>query len=523
MKSKTLLAILFSLCACVAAAQTTSAYTLSTGATAYPGKIFNTGMGQNTLVGHSNYGLWLGDSAYINLAKLDEAFVAFAHAEIRLPNPIARVVGVAHTGDSYVLSGMSIGNVETYPYLLKTDDNFNVIWAFKFPNLQHSQWGMGKVFDEAGRIIAFSSNGQNTTGFYRIQSTVDDTTFSSRVITPPFDTYVRVEEAFATGEEGEHIVCGEMADAIGQNGWLSKIDSTGVLWSYQYDFGGTVQENMYHALYTNDGNIIATAISQSSITEVGSYVSKIDTTGAMLWCKKIYIPGGIVYLISAAETNAGDIILTGYDTGYQPVYVKLDASGNFIWAHTWQLGGIAGTYTTPYIKKPDGSFLYCRSAGDFLFLELDSEGNGCGFVDTPSLLAEDFATESVRTSFPLSSAGFTPSRQSIPVYEVEQSLQTTVVCTTTAVEELNAEFSFSISPQPAHDEATIYLKENSGTEFLLKIVDIIGREMLRENAGNRNAILIDVSRYAKGIYFAQLIPVENGMEERSRSIMFLVD
>ncbi len=522
MKSTSLLAILCCLCARVATAQTTDAYTLSTGAAAYPAKIFDTDMGQNTWVGHSTYGIGLGDSTYINLAKLDEAFVAVTHAELRLPNPIARVVGVAYTGDSYVVSGMSLGNVETYPYLLKTDDNFNVTWAYKFPNLQHSQWGMGKVYDEAGRIIAFSTNGQNTTGFYRIQSTVDDTTFSSRVITPPIDTYVRVEEGFATGVEGEHIVCGEMADAIGQNGWLAKIDSTGVLWSYQYDFGGTVQENTYHAMHTTDGNIIATTISQSSTTELASYVSKVDTTGAMLWCKKVYIPSAIVYLVSAAETNDGEIILSGFNSGYQPLFVKLDAAGNFMWAHTWQLGGIAGISTTPYIQKPDGSFLYSRSAGDFLFLELDSEGNGCGFVDTPSLLVEDFATEGVRTSFPLSSAGFTPTRQSILAYPVQQTLQTTLVCTSTAVEEGKEESPVSIFPQPAHDAATIYLHENWGTEFMLKIVDISGREMRIENTGSRSAIPIDVSHYANGIYFAQLSPI-TGTQVKTRTLKFLVD
>ena len=249
-------------------AQITHAYSISSGLGSHPAKILyeNNSL---TVAGYSSFG---NDSTYINFLHVNSGFAAGTHAEYKLDNPLAWTGGFIRTGNSYLTGGISTGNVTTNAFLLKTDTAFNINWAYRFTNLAHAQTGLHNFFYEANTFTAYSYQTQFYNGMYRISTTVNDTTFDAHEITAISGGYFKAHDAVQYGQPGEHILCGSASGAVGQDGWITKINSAGPVWSYKYDFGGNVQEQMYDMMLSSSGDIITLCVSQV-LQNVDTYIS----------------------------------------------------------------------------------------------------------------------------------------------------------------------------------------------------------------------------------------------------------
>ncbi len=76
------------------------------------------------------------------------------------------------------------------------------------------------------------------------------------------------------------------------------------------------------------------------------------------------------------------------------------------------------------------------------------------------------------------------------------------------VEELFNEDNISIYPNPAADNITVSLNNNSYSELTIKCFDVLGKEVLSLSTYNK-VIQINVSSFSKGLYFIQLQSKEN--------------
>ena len=493
-------------------AQITHAYFVSSGLGSHPAKILYDANNGLALGGYSSFG---NDSTYINLMHINSGFTVGSHAEYKLDNPIAWTSDFIKAGNSYLTGGISIGAITTNAFLLKTDTAFNINWAYRFTNLLHGQTGLHNFFYEGNKFTAYSYQTQFYDGMYRISTTVNDTTFEAKEITLTSGGFFKAHDAVKYGQPGEHILCGTASDAAGQDGWIAKIDSAGPVWSYKYDFGGNVQEQMYDMMLTSAGDIITSGVSQV-LTNVDTYVSKLDTAGNLIWSTNIYSSTGTLYLKAAAETNQQEILLAGLvGFPYRVALIKLNAVGGIIFARSFTPA--TGANPNSFIKKPDGSFILVLDYSNYLFIELDSTGNGCDFGNDSSIYVSNF-TGTVRTNLPLVYAPFMLTKQVQPVYPVTETYQTSVLCTSTGIEQLSVATGFSLYPQPAHDVLNIVRKENKGKNVLLKVFDIAGKKMIDKSMSDEEHIRLNIASLQAGYYLLQLIS-----ETKTYSVKFIVD
>ena len=214
-------------------------------------------------------------------------------------------------------------------FLLKIDGNGNLLWSAQF----------GGTGGENAYSVALDANGAvYTTGFFA--GTVD------------FDPSANLSNLTSAG---------------GLDVFILKLDSLGnYIWAKQ--LGGTSADFGMASAIDASGNIYTTGYFQgtadfdpgsntSSLSSAGSrdvFVQKMDANGGFLWAAQIGGPS-IDQALSLALNDSGEVHITGYfqDTadfdpgpgimqltsaGNSDIFVlKLDTSGNLIWAH--QTGG----------------------------------------------------------------------------------------------------------------------------------------------------------------------------------------
>jgi len=66
----------------------------------------------------------------------------------------------------------------------------------------------------------------------------------------------------------------------------------------------------------------------------------------------------------------------------------------------------------------------------------------------------------------------------------------------------------SVYPNPAKDKLYIAINDGSFAEAEIKIIDLLGKEMLVTNSFNKN-IDIDISSFSAGIYFVTIESIQN--------------
>lgn len=183
------------------------------------------------------------------------------------------------------------------------------------------------------------------------------------------------------------------------------------------------------------------------MTGGGNYISKFDAAGNFLWAKQITVsPGNAVSITAMAVSSTGNVYLTGrflgtvdFDPGagtfnmtdfagfsYDVFVLKLDASGNFVWAKRWgwsdtdeaasiALDGLENVYTTGLfyglsVDFDPGSGVYnlgSTGSDDIFVSKLNSAGDfvwaisfaGTSFNDNSYSIAARFGDVYVTGAF----------------------------------------------------------------------------------------------------------------------------
>jgi mannose/fructose-specific phosphotransferase system component IIA len=196
------------------------------------------------------------------------------------------------------------------------------------------------------------------------------------------------DEAFSIiqSSDGGYAVAGRTYSfgAGGPDFYVVKLDSSGnVQWTKT--IGGSAWDGASSIIQSSDGGYVVAGYTQSfGAGWYDFYVVKLDSSGNVLWAKTI---GGSNYDVATSiiQSSDGGYVIAGYTrsfgAGYVDIYVvKLDSSGNVIWTKT--IGGSSGDEAWSIIQSSDGGYVvagrtYSFGAGydDFYVVKLDSSGN----------------------------------------------------------------------------------------------------------------------------------------------------
>jgi hypothetical protein len=155
------------------------------------------------------------------------------------------------------------------------------------------------------------------------------------------------------------------------DGWVFKLDANGnVVWKHA--MGGTAFDQFFNVIVNSDGTIMVAGQSDSWDGDVtgqhgGSdlWLVKLDASGNKLWAKT-YGGSGNDYEGLIQATSDGGYVLVGTSAssdgdipankgGLDIVVLKLDANGNKQWAHNY--GGSQDETANALLVASDGGFV----------------------------------------------------------------------------------------------------------------------------------------------------------------------
>jgi hypothetical protein len=186
--------------------------------------------------------------------------------------------------------------------------------------------------------------------------------------------------------DGGYVVAGKtLSFGAGESDiYVVKLDSTGkVVWTKT--IGGSSWDEAYSIIQSSDGGYVVAGSTRSFGAGWDDiYVVKLDSSGNVLWAKTI---GGSNYDVaySIIQSSDGGYVVAGYTesfgAGGRDFYVvKLDSAGNVVWTKT--IGGSSWDEAYSIIQSSDGGYVVAgrtQSFGagydDMYIVKLDSSGN----------------------------------------------------------------------------------------------------------------------------------------------------
>ncbi len=166
--------------------------------------------------------------------------------------------------------------------------------------------------------------------------------------------------------------------------YIIRLDSNGdTLWTRI--FGGTASEGGKSVQQTSDGGFVICGTTQSFGAGGNDvYLTKIDSTGSILWFKTFGGTRGD-FGETVKKTSDGGFIINGSTDSFGPggsdVYViKTDSSGDTLWTKTY--GGSDNDYGNSIQQAGDGGFIimgtthsFGTGISDLYLTKTDSSGN----------------------------------------------------------------------------------------------------------------------------------------------------
>jgi len=232
--------------------------------------------------------------------------------------------------------------------------------------------GEAESFGTAGDFFLLKLNPDGTVQWVRC--------YGGASSDPCFSMIMTSDNGFAMTGRTSSFGAGS-ADAL-----VLKISSAGALeWARTY--GGTAYDFAWCITQTTDGGYALTGTTQSS--GAGGYdifAIKLSSAGAVEWARTF---GGtneeMGYCI--IQTSDGGYAISGYTFSFAAggntdlIVIKLDASGNTLWARTFGGGGLEDAWGL--VEANDGGIVACAETGsgygaggiDFLIVKLNPDGS----------------------------------------------------------------------------------------------------------------------------------------------------
>ena len=343
-------------------------------------------------------------------------------------------------------------------YVIRLNNNGDTVWTRHYgtPSLES-----GTCIQETLNhdfVISFASH--DTSGILKIDS-VGNVLWWKRYFIYNGVSFNNIFEL----PTGDYILSGSTAKGTPNlsQGAIMRTDSNGdSLWFR--DYGGIGEDQFYEAQKTLDGNIIVAGISAPNVSSTyDSYVLKLDLNGDTIWTKRFGTQNDGCLSISVCSD--GGYIVGGtiyYPTNSDMFITKLNAYGDSLW--TKDFGDSTGSIGYFVRQTNDKGYILVgeSGAGDVYLVKTDSTGNAI-------LSINELGSQS---------------------------------------------FSFNAYPNPATTTLNLTISNEEGIKNV-RIYNLLGECLLHQQlTTNNQQVTLDVSSYAKGVYFVEVQTEEGIMRKK---------
>lgn len=358
-------------------------------------------------------------------------------------------------------------------FVSKLDASGNFVWAKNFS---------GGADETVTALALDASNNVYVTGGF--SNKVDfDPSVSVFTLTP-----------LNSGQVDAYVV---KLDAAGNFGWAKKIDGTQDITatSITIDAANNIYLGGYFAGTADfDLNAGVTNLTSNGSTDI--FISKYDGSGNYLWAKQIggtqldfafslcldgsnnvYSTGSFRLGVDF-DPNAGTNTLTAINTSFSDAFIlKLDASGNYVWARQLGSTNLVGTQGNSIVTDASGNVI---TGGSFQ-----------GPVDFDTEASTFTMTASPGTNF--------VQKMSSGTIGIFENIENNLIS--------------NLYPNPANDFVTLEIKASSPNSEIY-IFDAIGNLIFTKKT-KEDKIIINTTDFSKGIYF---LTIENNGQKFSRKL-----
>ena len=287
--------------------------------------------------------------------------------------------------------GPEIPNVDNYDmFVVKLDSSGNVQWAKTIG---------GNDWDAAGSIMQTSDGGFIVGGRASSFAVDDGSMFILKLDSSGNVKWAKTigGGAYATSiiqsSDGGYAVAGFGYGAGRIDFYVVKLDSSGnVQWART--IGGYHEDGPFSIIQTTDGGYVVAGYTESfGAGDEDIYVVKLDSSGNVEWTKTIGGSGDDV-AGSIIQSSDGGYIVAGFTENFGAgdgdiFVVKLDSSGNIVWAKT--IGGSKGDGALKIVKSSDGGYVLAGwtesfGGGGIYIVKTDSNLNVCFSQNVTSYL-----------------------------------------------------------------------------------------------------------------------------------------
>lgn len=416
---------------------------------------------------------------------------------------VGKFVGPSITFGSITLTNPSINTTDGYFFIVKYDDDGNVLWA---------KQAEGGSYNEAFSVVTDVSENIIVSGTFSGPYVVIDTT------------------VLPTG--------GCSGDAF-----LVKYDAAGnVIWATSA--GDCGSDKAISITVDGSGNIITVGTFSSSFITFGSitltnanganiFIVKYDVTGNVLWARSSG-HNSSDEVLSVAADPFGNIIIVGCfygpfitfgsitlsnPSGTDLFTVKYDAAGNILWAKspvktscnagansvTADASGhivVVGFFDCPSISFGSYTLTNAGNNRDIFIVKYDAAGNvlwtksagGIGTDEARAVITDGFENIILSGYFKNSALGF----GSLPPINATNNFNMFIAKfgnLTTGLERIQNTPSIGIYPNPASNLITITGINEKTTLYMF---DIVGKLIMKKVIENNT--IINTNRFVEGIY-----------------------
>lgn len=273
-------------------------------------------------------------------------------------SPNTQFSNTSKTSDGGSIVCGSVGTTSTDYLVSKLDANGQVQWA------KHIGSWMG---NENGVRI-----GESIGGGYYLLGTTSSTSMNGEVNLIFMDASGNIlwNKTYSAGTyimspsvrqtiSGGFIISAKASDTTGTYFLLIKTDMLGnIIWSKAYSAMAWSKQQCYDVEECTDGGFIS--VGENSNT--GIYIIRTDANGNLIWAKK-YSTTSFDFILgfTIIKTSDGNYLISGiyYDalgTSYDPILMKINTSGNVVWAKKYSIEGNSTNFYTSVVEATDGGF-----------------------------------------------------------------------------------------------------------------------------------------------------------------------
>lgn len=401
-------------------------------------------------------------------------------------------------------------------FLTRTDSTGNVLWSRAYGGNQSDFGYFAKQTSDGGFIAGgvLAHGGQQVRQFIFktdangivqwSQSFTDTATLS---ISMAYD---------AVELNNGYIICGTLRNLsnppVDNDGTLIRIDLNGNL-QWGYSFGFTEWDQFNRVIPLNDGGFLAggftdTNSNSGNIREI--LLCKFDSLGNYVW-GKTYGAAGDDLAWDFNLTSSNGVVITGRTTSFNfgsPDYYMIvtDSVGNMLWSRSYGGGGEENLNTG--LQTPDGGLMAGGSTISFGSFSDNSylvKTNSVGYSSCNELLSP--ATQTANISLPLVNSLFLQIAGLDTNYAVACTVtssipSTNLLCTSTAINKINNDYFFSISPNLVTDDLTINFSKNNFSHSLIRVYNSLGELIsAKQKLADDSQIKFNSKSWAVGVYY----------------------